>query len=456
MKDLGSLLIVDDNKDVLSALEILLDDDFHLLTTLSNPNQIPQLLQRNNYDVVLLDMNFTSSVNTGNEGIFWLRKILDTLPDIVVILFTAFGDVNLAVKTMKEGATDFIMKPWDNEKLLATLQAGVKLSQSRKESHKLRNSKGVLEEEIKSKYPQLTGDSASFKRIRDIIEKTAPTDANILITGENGTGKSLIAWEIHKKSLRSEEAFVTVDLGSLNENLFESELFGFKKGAFTDAKSDRVGRVESAQGGTLFLDEIGNLSLAMQAKLLHLLQEKQITPLGSNQRIAVDIRLIAATNKNIMSEVAKGNFREDLFYRINTINIEISPLRDRPRDIELLSTFFLHSYHSKYNKSNIQFGPEYLNALKQHHWPGNVRELEHAIEQSVILAESDILQKNDFHIKANLAYNQNESNITTLAEIEKRAIIRALENNMGNQVKAAKELNVTRQTIYNKMKKYGL
>lgn len=456
MKNVGSILIADDNKDVLSSLEILLEDEFDLLTTISNPNQIPQLLQKHNFDVILLDMNFTSSINTGNEGIFWLNKILKNSPDAVVILFTAFGDVNLAVKAMKEGATDFVMKPWDNDKLLATLQAGVKLSQSRKESNRLRNSKGILEEEINSKYPQLTGNSAAFNRIREIIEKTAPTDANILLNGENGTGKSLIAREIHKRSLRSDEAFVTVDLGSLNEYLFESELFGYKKGAFTDAQTDRMGRVESANGGTLFLDEIGNLSLAMQVKLLHLLQEKTITPLGSNRQISVDIRLITATNKNLQMEVANGNFREDLYYRINTISIEISPLRDRPKDIELLSEFFLNRYGNKYNKSAIKIGPGFWDAIKQHFWPGNVRELEHAIEQSVILAETDILEKDDFHIKSNLAYNQDTDKGGTLEEIEKRAIIHALENNGGNQVKAAKELNITRQTIYNKIKKYGL
>ncbi|MDB4303419.1 sigma-54 dependent transcriptional regulator [Desulfosarcina sp.] len=456
MKNLGSLLIVDDNKDVLSALEVLLEEEFDLLTCISNPNQIPQLLQKSIYDVVLLDMNFTSSVNTGNEGIFWLNKIIEQNQETVVVLFTAFGDVDLAVKVMKEGATDFVMKPWDNDKLLATLKAGVKLSQSRKESKKLRNTNTILEDEVNSKYPKLMGGSDAFNRIREIIVKTAPTDANILLTGENGTGKSLIAHEIHQQSLRAKEAFVTVDLGSLSESLFESELFGYKKGAFTDAKLDRIGRVESANGGTLFLDEIGNLSLAMQSKLLNVLQEKTITPLGSNQQIAVDIRLITATNKNLQQEVANGKFREDLFYRVNTISLEIIPLRDRPKDIKLLSEFFLNKYQVKYNKPKIRFGPDFISALEKHTWPGNVRELEHAIEQSVILAETDILGKNDFHIKSNLAYNQPSITSSTLEEIEKRAIINAVDNNMGNQVKAAKELNITRQTIYNKMKKYGL
>jgi len=456
MKNPGSLLIVDDNKDVLSALEVLLDDEFDLLKTISNPNQIPQLLREYHFDVVLLDMNFTSSVNTGNEGIFWLNKIIEIDPEAVVVLFTAFGDVDLAVKVMKEGATDFVMKPWDNDKLLATIKAGVKLSQSRKESSKLRNTKNVLEEEISSKYPELTGDSASFNRIREIIQKTAPTDANILLTGENGTGKSLIAHEIHKKSLRANETFVTVDLGSLNENLFESELFGYKKGAFTDAKTDRVGRVESASGGTLFLDEIGNLSLAMQSKLLNLLQNKMITPLGSNLQVTVDIRLISATNKNLQAEVANGNFREDLYYRINTITIDIAPLRERPNDIELLADIFLHRYRKKYSKPTISIGPDFMDALKQHNWPGNVRELEHAIEQTIILAETDLLGRNDFHVKSNMTHNQNMSIGGTLEDIEKWAIIHALENNGGNQVKAARELNITRQTIYNKMKKYGL
>jgi len=371
-------------------------------------------------------------------------------------LFTAFGDVDLAVKTMKEGATDFVMKPWDNDKLQATLMAGVKLSHSRKESKKLQNAKGMLEEEINRRHPKLTGKSAAFGRIRDIIEKTAPTDANILLTGENGTGKSIIAREIHNKSLRKNEAFVTVDLGSIHENLFESELFGYKKGAFTDAQQDRTGRIETAHGGTLFLDEIGNLSLAMQTKLLSLLQEKRITPLGSNYSKGVDIRLICATNKNLHQEVSNRKFREDLYYRINTISIEITPLRERPEDIELLARFFFARYISKYNKAGMIFGPAYLDALKLHKWPGNVRELEHAIEQSVILAETNELGRNDFYIKSNLAYDPMDTDGETLVEIEKRAIIHALKKHEGNQVKVAKELNITRQTIHNKMKKYDL
>lgn len=456
MKSSGKLLVVDDNNDVLSALDVLLEDEFEKFVTLQNPNLIPQQIQKVDYDVVLLDMNFSSRIQTGNEGIYWLREILKASPEIVVVMFTAFGDVDLAVKAMKEGATDFVMKPWDNDKLLATLMTGVKLSQTRKESKKLKHLKGVLQEDIDRQMPKLTGNSSAFARIREVIEKTAPTDANILLTGENGTGKSLIAREIHMKSLRRTEAFVTVDLGSIHENLFESELFGYVKGAFTDAQKDRAGRIEIAHGGTLFLDEIGNLSLSMQAKLLSVLQDKRITPLGSNNSRYVDIRLICATNKVLRNEVTSGHFREDLFYRINTIDMEIPPLRDRPEDIEELAGFFFRQFVSKYYKEKMAIGKEYIEALKLHSWPGNVRELEHAVEQSVIMAESGVLGAHDFYLKRNLIFDSRDSGGGTLEEIEKKAILQALKKHGGNQVQAAKELNITRQTIHNKIKRYGL
>jgi DNA-binding NtrC family response regulator len=454
MKIDGKVLIVDDNQDVLNALEVLAEDEFEQLITISNPNQINHIISTENVDVVLLDMNFSTAVNTGNEGIYWLEQILNYDPSIVIIMFTAYGDVNLAVKAMKKGATDFVLKPWDNDKLLATIKAGIKLSQSQKENYKLKKQNYLLEEELGKTHSPILGHSGAFQKIIKTIEKTAPTDANILLTGENGTGKSLIAKEIHNKSARNKEAFITVDLGSISETLFESELFGHKKGAFTDAKEDRIGRIEVASGGTLFLDEIGNLSSAMQMKLLYVLQEKTLTPVGTNKNISVDIRLITATNRKLEAMVDNGEFREDLLYRINTINIDIPPLRERIGDIEELANLFLERYKKKYKRLEIRTTPEFIDVLKQHQWPGNVRELEHYIEKSVILCESNILDKEDFIINSKI--NLLQAQAGTLEEIEKQAIIHALQKNNGSQIKAARELNITRQTIYNKIKKYGL
>ena len=456
MKPTGSVLIVDDNKDILSALEVLLEDEFENLKTITNPNQIPFLLQSEAYDAILLDMNFSSAVNTGNEGIYWLKQIMTSDPDSAVIMFTAFGDVNLAVKAMKEGATDFVLKPWDNDKMLATLKAGMQLYKSRKETRKLKNQKSILEEQLSKYHPDLIGTSAVFKHIRDVIDKTAPTDANILLTGENGTGKSLIAREVHNNSLRKNEPFVVVDLGSISESLFESELYGYTKGAFTDAKENRTGRIESANGGTLFLDEIGNLSLAMQVKLLNVLQEKRITPLGTNNSIQVDIRLITASNQNLPDMIKHKRFREDLYYRINTISLEIPPLRNRSEDIEIMAKSFFDRYKVKYHRQNLIMGKKFLKRLKIHTWPGNIRELEHSIEQSIILCDGEELSENDFHVKDLLTFANELQTSGTMEEIEKRAILNALKKHGGSPLKAANELNITRQTIHNKINKYGL
>lgn len=456
MNPTGSILIIDDNKDVLIALEILLEDEFEKLKTITNPNQLTFLLQAEKFDVILLDMNFESTINTGNEGLYWLKQIMKIDPISVVIMFTAFGDVNLAVNAMKEGATDFVLKPWDNDKMLATLKAGIQLYKSRKETKRLKNQKSVLEDQLRKYHPDLIGTSAVFKHIREVIDKTAPTDANILLTGENGTGKSLIAREIHNNSLRKNEPFVVVDLGSINESLFESELFGYKKGAFTDAKENRTGRIEMANGGTLFLDEIGNLTLAMQVKLLNLLQEKIITPLGSNTAIPVDIRLITATNQKLDAMIKDKIFREDLFYRINTISLEIPPLRSRYEDIVILAKTFFDRYKVKYHREDLVMGKTFLERLKQHTWPGNIRELEHSLEQSVILCDGKELSMDDFHIKGSIIAAPETDTGLTLEEIEKRAILKALKKYGGSPLKAANELNITRQTIHNKIKKYGL
>ena len=447
------VLIVDDNKDVLSALEVLLDDEFKELVTLSNPNQIPNIIQSKQPDVVLLDMNFTSKVNTGNEGLFWLKKIKGFDSNIEVIMFTAYGDVHLAVNAMKEGASDFVLKPWDNDKLLATLKTAAKLSRSQKQSAKLQLQNDYLEEEITQSRNPIIGKSRAFKQIIETITKVGPTDASILITGENGTGKSLLAREIHLQSKRKNEAFVTVDLGALSESLFESELFGYKKGAFTDAKSDKPGRLSTANGGTLFLDEIGNLSITLQVKLLNALQEKRITPLGSNQAEALDIRLISATNRPINKLIEKGEFREDLLYRINTITLKMPALRDRIDDINPLAQTFIDKFKKKYNAPELKMGSGFIKALINYDWPGNIRELEHMIEKCVILNQSGVLEKTDL----DLGNKQSVQSMTgSLEEIEKQAILSALEKHHGNMIRAARELDVTRQTIYNKMKKYDL
>lgn len=453
MKKKAVLLIVDDNKDVLTALEVLLEDDYDQLICIRNPNQIPAILQTKQPNVVLLDMNFSTQVNTGNEGLYWLKKIKEYDKNIQVVMFTAFGDVHVAVKAMKEGATDFVLKPWDNDKLMATLNAAVKLSQSQRESAKLKLQKEYLEEEITENRNPVLGQSQAFKKVIDTIEKVGPTDASVLITGENGSGKSILAHEIHSKSLRSKEAFVTVDLGALSESLFESELFGYKKGAFTDAKTDKPGRLITANGGTLFLDEIGNLSLNLQMKLLNVLQEKRVTPLGSNKSESLNIRFITATNQPLNQMIEKNQFREDLLYRINTISLEMPPLRERAEDIDMLTANFLEKFKKKYKRDELKVSKDFIQSLKAYNWPGNIRELAHAVEKCVILNQSGILEKSDFEQGKN---STNQSPSGSLEEIEKHAVLNAIKKHNGNMIRAARELDITRQTIYNKMKKYGL
>ena len=451
----GNILIVDDNKNVLSALRILLSDYFENIVLLTSPNTLMSELRDKNPDVVLLDMNFSAGINSGNEGLFWLSEIKKADEELPVVLFTAYADIDLAVKALKGGATDFVVKPWDNAKLLATLQSAYSLRQSRKEVKKLREKQSVLNRDIQKEVDICWGKSPAMQRLLTMIKKVAVTDANVLITGENGTGKELIAKMIHRYSPRAAETLIIVDMGAVTETLFESELFGHVKGAFTDAKADRSGKFEAADGGSLFLDEIGNLSYPLQAKLLSALQTRHITRVGSNKSISVDIRLISATNKNLFKSVKKGEFREDLLYRINTIHLEVPPLRERREDIPQLADFFLRRLARKYGKSDLKLGEKTLCKLESYAWPGNVRELEHAIEKAVILSDNQELQPNDFYMRT-----PDETSFVvesfTLEEMEKNLIEKALRKYDNNISAVAAELGISRPTLYSKIRKYEL
>jgi two-component system, NtrC family, response regulator HydG len=455
-KKKGKILIVDDNSQILSSLKILLKNDFEEITAIRNPNMIPGMMQSTVYDIILLDMNFNAGQNTGNEGIFWLREILKKDPLTIVIMITAYGDIDLAVKAIKDGATDFIAKPWDAEKLIITLKNALELRNSKVELSKLRGKQNQLNEDIEKHYQMYTGISVTMQGIYKTIDKVAQTDANILVLGENGTGKELIAREIHRKSKRAKEIFLSVDIGSLTESLFESELFGYVKGAFTDAKEDRAGRFETASGGTLFMDEIGNLPLSLQSKLLTVLQNRQVTRIGSNKPVAIDIRLITATNKSLENMVHQNLFREDLFYRINTIQIEIPPIRERQEDIAGLADFFLAQFACKYEKPTLKISSSAYDTLKNYIWPGNIRELKHTIEKAVILSDSNCLEPNDFYLKEKHAVINELENNYRLSDIEKKTIENVLEKCKGNVSKAAQILDISRTTLYSKIEKYGL
>lgn len=451
----GKILIVDDNITILKSLQLLLKSVYQQIDTISNPEQIPGKLQASAYDLVLLDMNFKTGINTGNEGLFWLKKILKIDPDAVVILITAYGDVELAVIAIKLGATDFIQKPWDADKLLATLNAAYKLRISKKEISQLKSTQQILNENSSKNHLQIIGKSKEILSIFEIIDKVAVTDANILIMGENGTGKDLFAHQIHQKSKRAKKVFISVDMGSISESLFESELFGHKKGSFTDAKEDRIGKVEAANGGTLFLDEIANLPFSLQAKMLRTFQEKQITSLGSNHPVDLDIRLITATNKSMDQLIADGLFREDLYFRINTIEITIPPLRKRKDDIILIAEFFLKKYREKYEKPMLKLNQDAIDKLNHYHWPGNVRELKHSIEKAVILSESNVLTPKDFFFKLPDEPKIEIPNFK-LNEFEKEALVKALAVHGNNLSNVAREMGISRTTLYKKIKKYDL
>lgn len=448
----ATILVIDDDVDVLTAVRLLLKTEAKEVVTEKNPENLRWLLSKQTFDIILLDMNFTSSINTGNEGFFWLNKIKELKPEISVIMITAYGDIDLAVRSLKEGAADFVVKPWHNEKLISTIKDALAHKGAGKNAlYQPKNNDAIVGTE-------LLGESPSMQQMFYILEKIAPTDANILILGENGTGKDLIAKAIHQQSLRADKPLIKVDVGALTESLFESELFGHRKGAFTDAREDRTGRFEAAEGGTLFLDEIGNISLHQQAKLLSVLQNRQVIRLGTNQPIPIDIRLICATNVPLHQLANENRFRKDLIYRINTVEINVPPLRNRGADIIMLAKYFSKLYSKKYFKPAMKFDEKALDTLMNYNYPGNVRELQYTIERAIIMADSDVLEAGD------LIFSPLESPMATVSEpaefklsaIEKNTILRVIEKHNGNITKAAKELGLTRTALYRRLSKYDI
>lgn len=444
MKKNGNILIVDNNRNVLTALQLLLKPYFNRIELLPSPVTLPSVLRETEWNVLLLDMNFTSGINNGNEGLYWLHEVLRLRPKLPVVLFTAYADIDLAVRGIKEGATDFVVKPWDNQKLTDTLLKAAAPARSR-------------QEERPAETPDMYwGESSAMLQLRKMVEKVAATDANVLITGENGTGKEMLARELHRLSQRDGHPMVTVDMGAVTETLFESELFGHVKGAFTDARADRPGKFEAADHGTLFLDEIGNLPYHLQAKLLTALQRRSIVRVGSNTPIPVNIRLICATNRNLPALVQRGEFREDLLYRINTIHLEIPPLRERPQDILPLAEKFIVRFAQKYDKGELHLTEEARGKLSRHPWKGNIRELEHAIEKAVIIGDGPTLPAEVFQLQQTGETVDEAAPASTLEEMERQMIRKALATCSGNLSAVAAQLDITRQTLYNKMKKYGL
>ncbi|MFC2103883.1 sigma-54-dependent transcriptional regulator [Bacteroidota bacterium] len=451
----SSILIIDDNEQIRESLELLLGRHFSHIESISSPNNLFYTLEKHSFDVILLDMNFSPGKHSGNEGIFWLREILKLDENATIILITAFGKVDLAVNGIKEGAFDFTLKPWENQKLLSTIKAGIKLRRSKIEVTELKNQQQLLNNDIDNEFKFLHGSSNAMKEVDELISKIAETDANVLILGENGTGKEVVARELHRKSNRKNEIFMSIDLSALSETLFESELFGYKKGAFTDAKEDRSGKIEASNKGTLFLDEIGNLPLHLQSKLLTVLQSKSISRLGSSEIRKIDFRLICATNKLLPEFIQEGIFREDLFFRINTVQIEVPPLRNRKEDIPPLSEYFLQQYSKKYNKQGINISSSAISKLENYHWPGNVRELKHTIERAIILSSNNKLKLEDFALSDSVQKNLYDD-VLNLTELEKETIKKAIRKSKGNMSKASELLGISRTTLYFKISKYGL
>ncbi len=454
MKEKGNILIVDDDKYVLLSLRMFLENHFEKVVTLTDPAKITSEFKNSTFHTVLLDMNFTKGDTSGDDGIYWLRKIkkLDSLTNVIMI--TAYGEIQKAVRAIKAGALDFIVKPWENEKLLPTVKSATNLSLSQAKIKQLRNKQQLMNETVNK--DELIGNSKVMLELRKQIEKVAPTDANILIYGENGTGKEVIAQLIHRLSNYAEEVMIKVDLGAISETLFESELFGHVKGAFTDAKEDRIGRFEAATGGSLFLDEISNIPLNLQSKLLKAIQERQINRLGSNKVIDVETRLICASNLPLARLVKEGSFRQDLYYRINTVEIHIPTLRERTDDIPLLAKHFLKNFRKKYHKNNLTIPDSVMKKLQKFNWPGNVRELEHAIERAVIMSNGEHICASDFNFLSHIQDVEEEEETLNLFSLEKAAIVKCIKKHQGNLTKAAKELGLTRGALYRRIEKYEI
>lgn len=455
----AKILIVDDDPDILVAAKLFLKRHIRVVHTEQDPHNIPTLMNNDDYDLFLLDMNFSRDATSGKEGFYWMNRILENDPAAVVILITGYGDVELAVQGIKEGATNFLLKPWDNDKLLATITANLKVRESNQELEQLRSKNQVLQSERDQKFSTIIGNSPAMQKVFTTVEKVARTDANVMILGENGTGKEMIARALHRASPRKEEVFVNVDLGAISESLFESELFGYKKGAFTDAKEDRAGRFEASHKGTIFLDEIGNLSVTLQVKLLSVLQNRKITRLGSTREIPIDVRLVTATNMPLYEMVKEGKFRQDLLYRINTVEIQMPPLRERTEDIPLLAEHFLDIYCKKYKMPKKRIDASTMKRLQMHNWPGNIRELQHAIERAVILSDSTVLQPGDFFLDQSNEGKESSTLDTdnlTLEDTEKMMIRKVMDKHGGNISRAAKELGLTRASLYRRIDKYGI
>lgn len=452
----AKLLIIDDDRDVLETARMFLKQEFTQIELADNPNNIPALLKAKEYDVILLDMNFKKGVNDGQEGFYWLEYILKSDPQAVVILVTAYGEVDLAVKAMKNGAVDFILKPWKNQKLLATILSAWELRKSRKEIERLKVAQDRLSDVIDKPFADFIGESTAIQRVREMIDRVATTDADVLILGENGTGKELVARAIHRKSNRKDSVFITVDLGAITESLFESELFGYVKGAFTDAKQDKPGRFEIASGGTIFLDEIGNLSLSLQSKLLTVLQHRKVQRVGSSKEIPVDFRLICATNMPLHEMVFERKFRQDLLYRINTVEIRVPSLRERAEDVPLLLEYYLGRYGLKYKRQDLRIDKGVMGKLKKYHWPGNIRELQHAVERAVILNPGRVIQSPALLISHISPPPVKSNQALTLDEMEKQFILQSLEDHGGHVSNTARTLGMTRTALYRRIKKHGL
>jgi len=454
----AKILMVDDDEDILLAGKLFLKQHISFVHTEKKPENIPNLLQNENYDLILLDMNFSPDATSGKEGFYWMNKIIETDPKAVVILITGYGDIELAVQGIKEGATNFLLKPWDNKKLLATISTTLQLRKSKIELDDLRSKQKILNADQDLVYNNMVGQSPAMLKVLNTVNKIAKTEANILILGENGTGKELIARAIHKSSNRKDEAFISVDLGAISESLFESELFGFKKGSFTDAKEDRAGRFEAANKGTIFLDEIGNLSLGLQSKLLSVLQNRKVIRLGTNKEISIDVRLVCATNMPLYQMVKENRFRQDLLYRINTVEVPLPSLRERQEDIGPLVEHFLDIYCNKYKTTKKRLNSSTLKRLEKHHWPGNIRELQHSVERAVIMGESNILEPSDFFLSQSDEEKSSETHSSSMniEETEKMLIRKVIDKHGGNISKASKELGLTRASLYRRIEKYDL